>query len=85
MSEFAHEFDDKSITEIDHHTQDAWGVKEWLWALPQPVLVLGTTVLMAFLVSTEWVHSELFAAVMIVVPVPVITASPSGFSSDATC
>ena len=72
MSEFTYEFDDKSTTGSDHQTQNTWGVQEWLWALPQPILVLGTTVLMAFMVSSEWVHSELFAAAMIVVPIPVM-------------
>ena len=72
MSEFAHDLDNEPITRNDHQTREAWSLNEWLWALPQPLLVLGTTVLMAFMVSSEWIHSELFAAIMIVVPVPVM-------------
>lgn len=42
-----------------------------LWAYVQPVLVIGTLILVAFMVSRGWVYSELFAAIMLIIPVPL--------------
>jgi hypothetical protein len=42
-----------------------------LWAYVQPVLVIGTLILVAFMVSSDWVYSELFAAIMLIIPVPL--------------
>ena len=42
-----------------------------LWAYVQPVLVIGTLILVAFMVSSDWVYSELFAAIMLIIPIPL--------------
>ena len=41
------------------------------WALVQPFLVIGSMLLVAFMVSINWLHQELFSAVMIVLPIPL--------------
>ncbi len=41
------------------------------WALVQPVLVIGSMLLVAYMVSIDWLHQELFAAIMIVLPIPL--------------
>ncbi len=50
----------------------AWTKKEVIWALPQPILVLGSMFLVATMITEEWMHHELFAAIMIVVPIPLL-------------
>ncbi|MEM8489828.1 MAG: sterol desaturase family protein [Pseudomonadota bacterium] len=50
----------------------AWSTKDWLWALPQPILVLGFTLGVAFMVADDWVHRGLFSAIMIVLPIPLM-------------
>ena len=52
--------------------QASWTAREWTWALPQPVLVLGTTVLVAAMVASDWANRELFAAIMLVLPIPLM-------------
>ena len=46
-----------------------------LWMCVQPVLVLGTMLLVAAMVASDWVHRELFAAIMIVLPTPLLIAA----------
>ncbi len=43
-----------------------------VWRSVQPVFVLGSMILVAFMVASEWVHQELFAAIMIVLPIPLV-------------
>lgn len=45
--------------------------KSLAWALVQPVLVIGSMLLVAYMVSINWLHQELFSAIMIVLPIPL--------------
>ena len=50
----------------------AWTQKDVMWALPQPILVLGSMFLVATMITQEWMHHKLFAAIMIVLPIPLL-------------
>lgn len=43
-----------------------------VWSCTQPVLVLGSVILVANMVASDWVYQELFAAIMIVLPIPLL-------------
>jgi sterol desaturase/sphingolipid hydroxylase (fatty acid hydroxylase superfamily) len=49
----------------------SWTLKDFLWACPQPILVLGFMILVANMVASDWIYRELFGAIMIVLPVPL--------------
>jgi sterol desaturase/sphingolipid hydroxylase (fatty acid hydroxylase superfamily) len=49
-----------------------WANKDFLWAIPQPVLVLGTAFLVATMITEQWMDHKLFAAIMIVLPIPLL-------------
>ena len=49
-----------------------WDRKAILWSLPQPVLVLGSAILVATMVTEEWMNHELWSLIMMVLPVPVL-------------
>ena len=70
MTDKAHYIDanpevDEAIPSVEPTQQSA------AWALVQPVLVIGSMLLVAYMVSIDWLHQELFAAVMIVLPIPL--------------
>jgi sterol desaturase/sphingolipid hydroxylase (fatty acid hydroxylase superfamily) len=44
----------------------------WLWMLPQPLLVLGSMVAIAAMITQRWMNPDLFTTVMIVIPVPLL-------------
>lgn len=44
----------------------------WLWMLPQPLLVLGSMVAIATMITQRWMNPDLFTTVMIVIPVPLL-------------
>lgn len=46
--------------------------KDLLWALPQPILVLGSMAAVATMIQTEWMNPDLFATIMIVLPIPLL-------------
>ncbi len=46
--------------------------KDILWALPQPILVVGTLFLVATMITEQWMNHELFGAIMIVLPIPLL-------------
>ncbi|MEE4298429.1 MAG: sterol desaturase family protein [Pseudomonadales bacterium] len=46
--------------------------RDFLWALPQPILVLGSMTAVAFMVNNDRVNAELFALVMIMLPIPLL-------------
>ncbi len=50
----------------------SWTRQDLLRALVQPILVLGSMFLVATMITTEWMNHELFAAVMIVLPIPLV-------------
>ena len=41
------------------------------WSWLQPTLVIGSMILVASMVARDWIHHELFAAIMIVLPIPL--------------
>ncbi|MCY4357944.1 MAG: sterol desaturase family protein [Gammaproteobacteria bacterium] len=50
-------------------------VRGWnhiIWSSVQPVMVLGTMTLVAAMTSFDWMDPKLFAAIMIVIPVPAV-------------
>lgn len=71
MSEFTVENSDDLPSEKKRIT-DAWTTKDFLWAMPQPILVLGSMALVATMVSDEWMNHKLYALVMMILPVPLL-------------
>jgi sterol desaturase/sphingolipid hydroxylase (fatty acid hydroxylase superfamily) len=49
----------------------SWTLKDFLWACPQPILVVGFMILVANMVASNWIYRELFSAIMIVLPIPL--------------
>ncbi len=43
-----------------------------IWTWVQPVLVMGSMILVGTMVALEWMNHELFAAIMIVLPIPLL-------------
>lgn len=50
----------------------SWTRNDWLWAVLQPILVLGSMLLVASMITLQWMNHELFSAVMIVLPIPLL-------------
>ncbi|NQV70505.1 MAG: sterol desaturase family protein [Pseudohongiella sp.] len=50
---------------------DRWTSKVWIWASAQPILVMGSLLLVAFMVVSDWQYRGLFTAIMIVLPIPL--------------
>lgn len=71
MSEFAHGFDEspraRTPVTAGHKT-----LSDYIWAWVQPILVMGTMLLVANMVAFDWIHQELFSAIMIVLPIPLL-------------
>lgn len=70
MSEQALEIDDKMNVE-EPIASEKWTAKNWFSASVQPVLVLGSIILVAIMAANDWQYRELFAVIMIVLPVPL--------------
>jgi sterol desaturase/sphingolipid hydroxylase (fatty acid hydroxylase superfamily) len=70
MSDIAAGISDQPVTESSDSAK-AWTLKEMLWACPQPVLVMGSLILVANMVASDWIYRELFGAIMIVLPIPL--------------
>ncbi len=69
MSDLLHDIPNQLVPETK---QASWTARDWVWALPQPVLVLGTSILVAAMVASDWANRELFTAVMLVLPIPLM-------------
>lgn len=50
----------------------AWSLNRILWMSVQPVLVLGSMILVATMVSGEWANHKAYALVMIILPIPFL-------------
>lgn len=48
-----------------------WTSQQWIWASAQPILVMGSLLLVAFMVASDWQYRGLFTAIMIVLPIPL--------------
>ena len=46
-------------------------LRSFLWSLPQPVFVFGSTVLAASALATQWMDSELLVMVLLYLPIPL--------------
>jgi len=58
--------------QFDLSQKVAWDRTAILWSLPQPVLVLGSMILVATMVAHEWMNHRAWALVMMVLPVPIL-------------
>ncbi|MEE4360471.1 MAG: sterol desaturase family protein [Pseudomonadales bacterium] len=47
-------------------------LKDFLWTLPQPLLVFGSMFAVATAVTTQWMNADLLTTIMIVLPLPLI-------------
>jgi len=47
-------------------------LRDFLWTLPQPVLVLGSMLAMASAFTFGWAEPKLFALIMIILPLPLV-------------
>lgn len=70
MSEAPLDIADSSGTETTNRSKN-WTSRDWMSASVQPVLVLGSMILVAIMAANEWIHQELFLAIMIVLPIPL--------------
>jgi len=76
MSEQLLEIDQMQTIEDSQQTSYArdtssWTLKDWFSASVQPTLVLGSIILVAYMAAIDWIHLELFAVIMILLPVPL--------------
>ncbi|MFZ9182770.1 MAG: sterol desaturase family protein [Hylemonella sp.] len=53
------------------HTSRQWTAKNWFQASIQPVLILGTMILVAIMAASDWQHLGLFSAIVILLPIPL--------------
>lgn len=44
----------------------------WLWMLPQPLLVMGSMVAIATMITQRWMNPDLFTTLMILLPIPLL-------------
>ena len=56
----------------DAPSAGSWTRGDVVWALPQPILVLGSMFLVATMITSQWMNHELFAAIMIILPIPLL-------------
>lgn len=71
MTEQVQNFDHEQASQTESPANH-WTARDFVWAIPQPTLVLGSMILVATMVSYEWMHHKLFAAIMIVLPIPLL-------------
>ena len=70
MSDMAHTIDTGNSAEAPA-ADEQQQFNHYVWTSAQPVLVLGSMLLVAFMVANNWIHHELFAAIMIILPIPL--------------
>ncbi|MDA0688531.1 MAG: sterol desaturase family protein [Proteobacteria bacterium] len=61
----------ESLDIRNNRSHSDWTANDWLAASVQPTLVLGSMFLVASMVANDWIYRELFAAIMIVLPIPL--------------
>jgi len=71
MSDMAHEIGE-DLTKDPSNTADQQTFQSIVWASVQPLLVIGSMIIVSLMVAADWIHQELFAAIMIVLPVPLL-------------
>jgi len=70
MSEMARAIEEEQNAEAYVVTRN-WTKNEIIWSSIQPFLVLGSMVLVAYMVASDWQYRGLFSAIMIVLPIPL--------------
>lgn len=70
MSELTHETDEDLNGSITIAAERSTA-NDIIWAWVQPILVIGSMILVANMVTSKWIYQELFAAIMIVLPIPL--------------
>jgi sterol desaturase/sphingolipid hydroxylase (fatty acid hydroxylase superfamily) len=71
MSDMAQEINEER--KVDRSVPSkGWTLDNIVWSCTQPVLVLGSVILVANMIARDWAHHELFAAIMIVLPIPLL-------------
>ncbi|MFK7864361.1 MAG: sterol desaturase family protein [Pseudohongiellaceae bacterium] len=70
MSEMTQAIEENSQAE-DPTVGAQWTTNDWIWASVQPILVMGSMILVAIMVSSDWPYRGLFAAIMIILPTPL--------------
>ena len=70
MSELAHGTN-KDLNDEAAITAELWNIKNIISVCAQPILVIGSMILVANMVASKWIYQELFAAIMIVLPIPL--------------
>lgn len=70
MSELAQETNENlnSVVAATAEQSTANGI---IWSWVQPILVIGSMILVANMVASKWIYQELFSAIMIVLPIPL--------------
>lgn len=71
MSELTHAIDTDQNDEVPIAAEQRT-FNDTIWSWVQPILVLGSMTLVAYMVASEWTYRGLFAAIMIMVPVPLL-------------
>lgn len=71
MSEGTFDERDYASTGDDGRQKEVESARDFLWALPQPILVLGSMAAVATMITTEWMNADLFTTIMIVLPIPL--------------
>jgi sterol desaturase/sphingolipid hydroxylase (fatty acid hydroxylase superfamily) len=74
MSEQTLDIEQEQMREVDPTDLSTQQTKKqvFLWSLPQPILVLGSMIAVATAFTYEWTNPELFAMIMIVLPLPLV-------------
>lgn len=70
MSELTHETNENLSSAADVTARRS-NAKDAIWTWAQPVLVIGSMILVTTMVANEWIYQELFSAIMIVLPIPL--------------
>jgi sterol desaturase/sphingolipid hydroxylase (fatty acid hydroxylase superfamily) len=61
-----------SIEGEENPVKQAITASDIFWMSVQPVLVLGSMILVATMVASEWANHKLYAVIMIMLPIPVL-------------
>lgn len=71
MNELNHAIDPEQKVEAPIAVEH-WTLNDFIWSCAQPFLVLGSTTLVAYMVTSDWIYRKLFAAIMIVISIPLL-------------
>lgn len=78
MSEQAMEIEE--ISQTEEPTKKALSASDIFWTSLQPILVLGSMILVATMVASEWANHKLYAIAMILLPIPLLLVAERYFA-----